>query len=204
MLFNDTYYQISEPSDGLFKDKGSKFLAHAYPVKNEEEIKGWLEFLRKKYFDARHHCYAWILNPDKSAYRINDDGEPSGSAGRPIYGQILRADLTNVLVVVIRYFGGTKLGIPGLINAYKTATKEALSVAEKTELFVKDVYRVDFQYADMNLVMKLLKDENLDNFDHDFGVDCYLKFSVRKTESNRIFDLFRSIHTIRIKYEKTI
>ncbi len=204
MLFNDTYYEISGPTEGLFKDKGSKFISHAFPVKHEVDVKEILEGLRKKYFDARHHCYAWILNPDKSAYRINDDGEPSGSAGRPIYGQILSADLTNVLVVVIRYFGGTKLGIPGLINAYKTATREALVQAQKVELHVRDVYRIDFQYGDMNLIMKILKDENLEQYDQDFGVDCRLRFAVRKTESTRIFDTFHSIHTIKITYEKTI
>jgi len=204
MLFNDTYYEISGPTEGLYKDKGSKFISHAFPVKREAEVKEILESLRKKYFDARHHCYAWILNPDKSAYRIQDDGEPSGSAGRPIYGQILSADLTNVLVVVIRYFGGTKLGIPGLINAYKTAAREALSVANRIELHVRDVYRIDFQYVDMNMIMKIMKDENLEQFDQDFGVDCRLRFSVRKTDSNRIFDAFQSIHTIKITYEKTI
>jgi len=204
MLFEDTYKQIQKPTEGFFKDKGSKFIAHSFLVKNEDEIKGHLQELRKKYYDARHHCYSWILNPDKSAYRINDDGEPSGSAGRPIHGQLLSYDLTNVLVVVIRYFGGTKLGIPGLINAYKTATKEALDAAVITELHVKDVYLVTFQYPDMNVVMKILKDEELKQFDQDFGMDCKLKFSVRKLESVRVFEKFKSIHTLKIKYLKTI
>lgn len=204
MLFEDTYQEISAPSQGVFKDRGSKFFAHAYPVWNEEDIKSNLELLKKKYYDARHHCYSWILNPDKSAYRINDDGEPSGSAGRPIHGQLQSFDLTNTLVVVVRYFGGTKLGIPGLINAYKTATKEALNEAKILEKRIKDVYLVEFTYPDMNIVMKILKDEVLDQFDQVFGIDCKLKFAVRKNDSERVFELFRKIHTLKIKYIKTI
>jgi len=204
MLFEDTYKEIQEPTEGFFKDKGSKFIAHSFLVKNEDEIKSHLQELRKKYYDARHHCYSWILNPDKSAYRINDDGEPSGSAGRPIHGQLQSYDLTNIMVVVIRYFGGTKLGIPGLINAYKTATKEALNAAKIHELHVKDVYQVAFQYPDMNIVMKILKDEELKLFNQDFGMDCKLMFSVRKLESDRVFEMFRKIHTLKIKYVKTI
>lgn len=204
MLFEDTYKEINESTEGFFKDRGSKFIAHSFLVKNEDEIKEHLQDLRKKYYDARHHCYSWVLNPDKLAYRINDDGEPSGSAGRPIYGQLQSYDLTNVLVVVIRYFGGTKLGIPGLINAYKSATKDALDKAQINTLYVKDVYQVTFQYPDMNIVMKILKDEELEQFDQDFGIDCKLKFSVRKLESDRVFEKFRKIHTLSIKYEKTI
>lgn len=204
MLFEDTYKEINESTEGFFKDRGSKFISHSFLVRNEDEIKEHLQELRKKYYDARHHCYSWVLNPDKLAYRINDDGEPSGSAGRPIYGQLQSYDLTNILVVVIRYFGGTKLGIPGLINAYKSATKDALNQAKINNLFIKDVYKVTFQYPDMNIVMKILKDEELEQFDQDFGIDCKLNFAVRKLESERIFEKFRKIHTLSIKYEKTI
>lgn len=204
MLFEDTYKEIVTSSEGFFKNKGSKFYAHAYPVWNDDDVKMHLDALRKKYYDARHHCYAWILNPDKSAYRMNDDGEPSSSAGRPIYGQLQSFDLTNTLVVVVRYFGGTKLGIPGLINAYKTATKEALLAAEIIEKKILDVYQVNFSYPDMNVVMKILKDEELDQFDQDFGMDCSLKFAVRKNDSNRLFERFNKIHTLKIKFVKTI
>lgn len=204
MLFEDTYQEISEPSEGLFKDRGSKFFAHAYPVWSEDDIKLALDELKKKYYDARHHCYSWVLHPDKSAYRMNDDGEPSSTAGRPIYGQLQSYNLTNILVVVVRYFGGTKLGVPGLINAYKTAAKEALENAEIIEKLIKDVYQVEFAYPDMNIVMKILKDEELDQFEQDFGIDCKLKFSVRKTDSERVFEMFKKIHTIKIKYIKTI
>lgn len=204
MLFEDTYKEISAPAEGLFKDRGSKFFAHAHPVWNEDDIKLVLEELKKKYYDARHHCYSWILNPDKSAYRINDDGEPSGSAGRPIHGQLQSFDLTNTLIVVVRYFGGTKLGIPGLINAYKTASREALENAQIVEKLIKDVYQVDFTYPDMNIVMKILKDEELEQFDQDFGIDCKLRFAVRKNDSGRVYEMFQKIHTLKIKFIKTI
>jgi uncharacterized YigZ family protein len=204
MLFKDTYREITEPAEGFFKDKGSKFFSHAYPVWNEEDIKLALEDLKKKYYDARHHCYSWVLHPDQSAYRVNDDGEPSGSAGRPIYGQLQSFDLTNILLVVVRYFGGTKLGIPGLINAYKSATKDALMQSEIIEKQIQDVYLVSFTYPDMNIVMRILKEEELEQFDQDFGVDCKLKFAVRKKHSERVFEMFRKIHTLKIKYIKTI
>lgn len=204
MLFEDVYKEIAGPTQGLFKAKGSKFIAHAYRVNTEEEVKQRLDELRKTYYDARHHCYAYVLNPDKSAFRINDDGEPSGSAGRPIHGQIHSFDLTNILVVIIRYFGGTKLGIPGLIEAYRESSKEALQNAKIKELFVKDVYSVSFQYPDMGIVMRILKDEELKPFDQDFAVDCKLYFSIRKKESERLFEKFKLIHTLTIKYEKTI
>lgn len=128
--FVDEYLTISKPSEGLFKDRGSKFLAFAYPVSSEDEIKEIQEHLRSEYHDARHHCYAYMLGKDKNVFRANDDGEPSSTAGKPILGQIKSYDLTNILIVVIRYFGGTKLGVSGLINAYKTAAEEALKNAK--------------------------------------------------------------------------
>lgn len=204
MLIEDAYNEVANSSEGGFKSKGSKFIAHAFNVKSEAEIKSQLEELRKIYYDARHHCYAYVLNPDKGIFRFNDDGEPSGSAGRPIYGQLQSFDLTNILVVVIRYFGGTKLGIPGLIEAYKESTKDALSKAKISQLFVKDVYSVYFQYPDMNIVMRILKDEELKPFDQDFGVDCKLFFAIRKKESQRVFEKFKHIHTLKVKYEKPI
>jgi len=204
MLIEDSYKEIVLSTQGLYKSKGSKFIAHAYHVITEEEVKRYLEDLRKTYYDARHHCYAYVLHPDKSEYRINDDGEPSGSAGRPIYGQIQSFDLTNILIVVIRYFGGTKLGIPGLIEAYRESAKEAIQTNKIQELFVQDVYLVHFQYPDMNIVMRILKDEDIKPMDQDFGIDCKLHFSVRKRESERVFEKFNLIHTLSIKYVKTI
>ncbi len=202
-MFDDTYKTIKARSEGIYKEKGSKFIAVALPVKSENDVKEALAMLRKEYYDARHHCYAYILGFDKSAYRINDDGEPSGTAGRPIHGQLLSFDLTNILVVVIRYFGGTKLGVSGLINAYKTATKEALDAAEILDLIVHEVYEINFDYLQMNDVMKLLKDENLNQFNQIFENNCSLHFAVRKNDADRICSSFRKINGLQLKYIRT-
>lgn len=204
MLFEDTYKMISEPSSGEYKDKGSKFIAYAFPVLNEEEVKEDLAELRKKHYDARHHAYAYIIGTDKSSWRANDDGEPSGSSGKPIHGQLLSYDLTNTLIVVVRYFGGTKLGIPGLINAYRSAAKEAIEAAEIIEKKIEDIYELSFEYPDMNTVMKILKDENISPLTTDFQINCKLQFNVRQQDSARIYDQFKAIHTLKIAYIKTI
>ena len=145
----NTYYTIESRTEGLYKEKGSKFLAFAFPVSSEEDIKKFQEELRTKYYDARHHCFAWVLGLDNQRWRANDDGEPAHSAGDPILGQIRSFELTNVLIVVIRYFGGTKLGVGGLINAYKTASEEALTQAKKVEVFETKHLTVKFSYEDM-------------------------------------------------------
>lgn len=204
MLFEDTYKTIDRRTDGYFKDRGSKFYAFAYPVTTEEEIKIILQDLRKKHHDARHHCYAYILGFDKSAYRVNDDGEPSGTSGKPIYGQLLSHDLTNTLVVVIRYFGGTKLGIPGLINAYKTATKDALSKNNIITKTVNDVYEIHFEYIDMNNVMKIIKEEKIALISNDYQMDCKIVFSVRKNNTNRVYEKFKKIRKLKIKFLRTV
>lgn len=203
MLFEDSYQEIKTNSEALFKDRGSKFIAKAYPVYSEEEVKEILSDLRKEYYDARHHCYSYILNPDKSAFRINDDGEPSGSAGKPIHGQLLSYDLTNILVVVIRYFGGTKLGIPGLINAYRTATKEALNSNTIIKKTLNDVYSLKFEYPLMNVVMRMIKDENLIQLMSQFELSCYMEIAVRKKESQRVQKLMENIYGLNIKYLRT-
>ncbi len=203
MLFEDTYKTITKPSEGLFKDRGSKFIARAYPVLSEDEVKQRLEELRKEFHDARHHCYAYQLGIDKSAYRINDDGEPSGTAGRPIFGQIQSFDLTNVLIVVVRYFGGTKLGVSGLINAYKTASKEALETSNIITKTINEIYLVKFKYPEMNEVMRILKENDLTPFDQKFELDCELKFSVRKLKANEIYEKYSHLRSINIKYVKT-
>ena len=187
-MFEDTYRTIKEPSQGVYKEKGSKFLAFAFPVTTETEVKARLETLRKQYFDARHHCYAYILGHDKAAYRINDDGEPSSTAGRPIYGQLQSFDLTNILLVVVRYFGGIKLGVPGLINAYRTAAKDAVENAIIVEKNITEVYNLMFSYEQMNSVMKILKDEQLPQSNQRFELDCSLDFSVRQAASTRVCD----------------
>ena len=156
-MFEDTYKTIASVSVGIYRDKGSKFIAIAIPVISETQIKDEIASIKKQYFDARHHCYAYILGPFKDSYRYNDDGEPSSTAGRPIYGQLLSKDLTNVLVVVVRYFGGVKLGVSGLINAYKEATKAALENAEITERIVTESHIVSDDYESVNKVMQILK-----------------------------------------------
>ena len=200
---DDTYKTITSPAEGIYKEKGSKFLAFAIPVVSEAEVKENVERLKKEYYDARHHCYAYILGHDKAVYRANDDGEPSGTAGRPIHGQLLSKDLTNVLVIVVRYFGGIKLGVSGLINAYKTATKDALDNAEVIEKTVNEVYRVEFEYPLMNDVMRLLKDENLDQFNQRFEMNCSLDFSVRKSKSARVTDAFSKIRGVTLSFVRT-
>ncbi len=200
MLFTDEYKTISAMSEGTFKDKGSKFLSFAIPVETESEVKEHLDILKKKYYDATHHCYSYILGFDKSATRVNDDGEPSGTAGRPINGQLLSYDLTNILVVVVRYYGGTKLGVPGLINAYKTATKEALDKANIITKVVREVYEIHFQYEQMNDVMKIVKDFNLEVINTDFGMDCVIKTSIRKLDINNVLDKFSNIKHLIYKY----
>lgn len=175
----DSYRSIPSPAEGLFKDNGSRFISFAYPVETEEEIKDIVAGLKKKYHDARHHCFAYRLGYLGDRFRANDDGEPSSSAGRPILGQIDSRGLSDVLVVVVRYFGGIKLGIPGLIRAYKTSTAEALDKAGSVEKVAGKWFRISFGYGAMNQVMKVLKDLDLRQKDQDFGNECSLKAWVR-------------------------
>jgi len=177
---SDVYLTIAAPAEGIYKEKGSKFLAYAYPVSSEEEIKNILAGLRKEYFDARHHCYAYQLGTGGHQYRANDDGEPNHSAGDPILGQIRSAGLTNILVVVIRYFGGIKLGVSGLITAYRTAAAEALKAAEKIEKVETVTLEIFFDYAQMNPIMSLIKEYKLQMLSQDFNINCRLTLSVRK------------------------
>ncbi len=176
---NDTYRTIAAPSEDMYKVKGSKHFAFAYPVYSLDEIKEILEHLRKEHFSARHHCYAYRLGLDKKVFRANDDGEPSNTAGKPILGQIQSYDLTNILIVVIRYFGGTKLGVGGLIDAYKTASKMAIEQANIIEKQVKNHYKIGFKYEHMSHVMKYLKDHNLSQMNQQFDLNCSLETWVR-------------------------
>lgn len=203
-MFDDTYKTLKESSEGLFKDKGSKFIAYAFPVSSEEEIKEHLAELKKKHYDARHHCYAWALGPNRDAYRQNDDGEPSGTAGKPIYGQILSHDLTNVFIVVVRYFGGIKLGVRGLINAYKAATLDAIANNTIEEKIIREIYEIHFEYPHMNEVMKVLKDHELEQLKHDFAVSCRLTFAVRRNDADHIKSIFDSFHGVSITYLYTL
>ena len=178
---SDTYRSIAAPAKGLYKELGSKFLAFAYPVETEDAVKRILETVRKEYFDARHHCYAWRLGLTGEPYRMNDDGEPSSTAGRPIHGQLLSNGLSDILVVVVRYFGGTKLGVPGLIRAYKSATQDAIANAEIIEKVAGETLTVTFDYMQMNDVMKVLKDMDITPLSQQFDLRCTLVARVRLT-----------------------
>ncbi len=198
-MFDDTYRTLGGPAEGLYKEKGSKFLAFAYPVRTADEVKTHLERLRKEYFDARHHCHAYILGPTKDAWRANDDGEPSGTGGRPIYGQLLSADLTDTIIVVVRYFGGILLGASGLANAYKTAARDAIDHATIVEKTIDVRYRLFFEYAAMNDVMRIVKDFGLKPESQLFDLDCRLDLSVRQSESVRLYDAITNLRTVRIE-----
>ena len=198
-MFDDTYRTLAAPAEGLYKEKGSKFLAFAYPVRTTDEVKAHLDELRKQYFDARHHSYAYILGPNKDAYRANDDGEPSGTGGRPIHGQLLSADLTDTLIVVVRYFGGILLGASGLANAYKTAARDAIDHAQIVERTIDVRYRLNFEYALMNDVMRILKDFELKPENQHFDLDCSLEVSVRQSMSVRLYDAVANLRAVRIE-----
>lgn len=192
-MFEDSYKTIAKPSEGSYSEKRSKFLAYAFPVQDEQEVKQRLAEIQKKHWDARHQCYAYILGPHKDAYRVNDNGEPSGTAGRPIHGQLLSKDLTNTLVIVVRYFGGIKLGVSGLQNAYKVAAREALDAATIVERTIQETYRVTFEYVKMNDIMQILKDPEVQVIDRQSYMQCIYTISVRQREADRITAALRKI-----------
>ena len=196
----DTYKTITKPSpEVLFKDRGSKFFGYAFPVISEEEIKTNIEQLKKDHYNARHWCYAWQLGKEYENYRANDDGEPSNSAGNPIYGQLQSFNVTNILVVIVRYFGGTKLGVGGLIQAYKATAKQALEASIIVEKTIDELFNLKFEYAEMNTVMRIIKDENLKISNQKMELDCEITISVRKKEANRIFEIFKNTYKVTIK-----
>lgn len=200
MMFEDTYLTIEKPAEGIFRDRGSKFIAFAYPVKTEQAIKDHLQVLKKEHFGANHHCYAFRLGADKMAFRANDDGEPSNTAGRPILGQIQSHDLTNILIVVVRYFGGTLLGVSGLINAYKTVSAEAISNASIITEIVQEVYEIAFEYPAMNEVMKQVKDSEASVLEQDFQLTCRLVLAIRKNDANQMIQVFKGIDGVKAQF----
>jgi len=185
-MAEDLYKTIDKISEGIYKEKGSKFISYAYPVSTEEEIKTIITDIKKQYYDARHHCYAYMLGHERNTFRAVDDGEPSSTAGKPILGQILSKEITNVLIIVVRYFGGTKLGVGGLINAYKSAAADALDNNEIIEKTLDVYFKIEYDYLKMNDVMKLIKDEQLDIQKQDFGNLCTMELRVRESEYKRI------------------
>jgi uncharacterized YigZ family protein len=193
---SDSYLSIEAPSKAVFRDKASKFLAFAMPVSSEEEVKAALESLRKLHHDANHHCYAYRLGAENHAYRVNDDGEPSGSAGKPIYGQILSMGLSDVLVVVVRYFGGTKLGIPGLIHAYRTGAREALEQAVIIEKVLRVHCSIGFDYPLMNEIMRILKEEGVKIVKQTATERCEIEFQVRRNSAGMIEKRFSRLRNV--------
>lgn len=193
----DTYKTLAEPSEEvLFKEKNSKFFGLAFPVNNEEEVKNTLAEIKKIHFSARHWCYAYQIGTEKIQYRANDDGEPNNSAGMPIYGQIQSFDVTNVLVVVVRYFGGVKLGVGGLISAYKTAAQMALENAAIIEKTIDKHYIIQFDYKNMNKVMRIIKEKNLDIVNQKMELSCEIEIKTRKKNADTIADIFENLFEI--------
>jgi uncharacterized YigZ family protein len=199
MLFDDTYLTIEKPSEAIFRDRGSKFLAFAYPINSEADIKAILTTLKTEHPKANHHCWAMRLGIDRSVFRVNDDGEPSGTAGRPILNTLLSRNITNILVVIVRYFGGTLLGVPGLINAYKTATEDALNTAVVIEKTLDDTYIVSFDYQQMNDIMKIIKEDNLTITEQQFDNNCMVKIVIRKMQVNRSINKLEKVEGAIIK-----
>ena len=185
-MVSDTYLSIDRPSEGLYKEKGSKFISFAFPVQNEETIKEILIGIKKEHFSARHCCYAWSLGIGQERYRVNDDGEPSGTAGSPIFGQIQSNQLTNILLVVVRYFGGTLLGVSGLIQAYKQAANDAITNAMIVTRLVEHILEIRFDYAAMNNLMQLIKEEQLEIITTQFDLQCHIQIRVRSAKLEEV------------------
>lgn len=195
-LFEDTYITIEQPSEGMFRDKGSKFIAYAYPFQHETSLKEIVAELKTLHPKARHYCWAYRLSQDRSIFRVNDDGEPSGTAGRPILNVLLSKDVTNILVIVVRYFGGTLLGVPGLINAYKMATLDAIENAMFVQKTINDIIVIRFGYLQMNSVMRLVKEENLPILKQVFDNTCRIDIEVRKMQVNFVVDKLEKMEEV--------
>ena len=200
MLFSDTYKEIKTNSQSIYKERGSKFISYTFSVYNEEEIKSRIQEVKKNETGANHYCYAYRLHPDKSMCRFNDDGEPNSTAGKPILKQIQKNELTNILIVVVRYFGGVKLGIPGLIRSYGTAAMNAIKSSEIITKMIKEKYVVLFEHEQMNDVMRIIKEHDLEIIQTDFQISCKLTFLVPKKQSDMVLESFKNNHKIKIKY----
>jgi uncharacterized YigZ family protein len=193
MRKTDIFKTIVNPVTGIYKEKGSKFLAYVFPVSNEENIKEILTKIRKEHHGARHHCYSWCLGPEMKDFRLSDDGEPSGTAGRPIFRQIQSRELTNILVIVVRYFGGILLGTSGLINAYTQASLDALNKAVIIEKVVEDLIEVNFDYALMDEFMRIIKEMKLSLIHSEYSLKCSATFAVRQSVSKTVLEKLNKI-----------
>jgi len=203
-VFSDSYLTVKKPAQGLFKDKGSKFIGYIFPIQSVEDVKGILAQLKAEHPKARHICWALRISTDRSVYRVNDDGEPSGTAGKPILNTLLSANLTQVCVTVVRYFGGTLLGVPGLIHAYKEASLAAIKEAEIIEKTIKDCYQLYVPYTQLNSVKKILKDENITIIVQELDTECSLIIEVRQQFVLKIITLLENINNLRLIYLSTL
>ena len=201
---SDSYTTIKSFSQGIYKARGSRFIAFAFPVSDQDEIKSHIETIRKEYHEARHHCYAYMIGHERIIWRINDDGEPPGTAGKPILGQINSFGLTNILIVISRYFGGTLLGVSGLINAYRSAAASAIKNAELIERFVQEYYEITFPYISINSVMKILKNEEVGQSGHSFDLECRMKINIRLSVKEKILYRLSRIEGLKYKCISTI
>ena len=204
MLFEDTYLTIQKPAEAIFRDKGSRFLGFTYPIITEGEAKEIIARIKTNHPKANHYCWAMRLSPDQSIFRVNDDGEPTGTAGKPILNVLRSKNLTNILVIVVRYFGGTLLGVPGLINAYKSATELAINGAVITQQTLKDVYTIKFSYLNTNEVMKIVKDNELIILEQRFDNDCAITVAIRKMEVNRVMKKLENVSGLTIGFDYTV
>jgi len=201
---SDTYKTIKKPfGEVLFKDKGSKFIGYVYPIHSEEEVKGLVIELKKKHHAARHWCYAWRLGVSEERYRVNDDGEPNNSAGKPIYGQLVSKDLTNVLLIVVRYFGGVKLGVGGLINAYKTTAKMTLEEANIVQKSLKTTFHIVFEYQNMEKIHRIIKENDLNILDQKMELNCEFVLEVRQKFASKIKQKLEELRCVGFKDVKT-
>lgn len=200
---SDIYKTIASTSQGIFKEKGSRFVSLAVPVSSQEEIKPIIEKIRKEHHEARHHCYAYIIGHERIIWRVNDDGEPSGTAGRPILGQINSFGLTNIIIIVSRYFGGTLLGVSGLINAYRSAAESALKNAELTEKTINEYYKITYPYISMNDVMKILKEENIGQSEQSFDIECSILLNFRVSVKEKVLNRLLRIDGLNYRYIET-
>jgi uncharacterized YigZ family protein len=199
----DIYKTIKSPSEGIYKEKGSRFISFAFPVSDQEEIKPIIDRIRKEHHEARHHCFAYMIGHERNIWRVNDDGEPSGTAGRPILGQINSYGLTNILIVVSRYFGGTLLGVSGLINAYRTAASSAIQNAELLEKTLQEYYEITYPYISMNDVMRILKEENVGQSQQTFDLECRILLNFRVTLKERVLSRLSRIDGLKYTYFNT-
>ncbi|MTE25322.1 IMPACT family protein [Winogradskyella ouciana] len=200
MQNDDVYFTIAKPAEGdIYKDRNSKFLGFVFPVISEDQVKSHLENLKKEHYAARHWCYAYQIGTEKIKYRTNDDGEPNNSAGMPIYGQIQSFNVTNILIVVIRYYGGVKLGVGGLINAYRTGAQLALDSAKIIQKTIKTTYQLKFEYKNLSKVMRLIKENQVEINKQNLELSCLLEISVRKNNSLKVFELFNQFFGVEIR-----